>query len=210
MNTLIVGATGGIGAATARAFAQAGARLTLSGRDAGRLETLAAELGAQARTADLAYESHVRALLEDLTELDTLIYAAGAALPGPLAGADAAQVRAVWNANYFGALWVLKHGLERMGPGGRIYLLGARTELVTARGFSQYAASKGALARLAEVTRLEARGVDLTLVLPPAVDTPLWTQVGRTPRGAISPGEVARAILADRAGPGQPELRVEE
>ncbi|GBF06957.1 short-chain dehydrogenase [Deinococcus aerius] len=208
MNTLIVGATGGIGTATARAFASGGARLTLSGRDAEKLEALAAELGARARAADLAYESHVRALLEDLSDLDTLVYAAGAALPGPLTEAEPSAVRAVWNANYFGALWVLKHGLGRMASGGRVYLLGARPELVTARGFSQYAASKAALSRAAEVTRLEARGVGITLVLPPAVDTGLWAQVGRVPRGALSPEVVARAIVADRSGPVQNELRV--
>lgn len=209
VNTLIVGATGGIGAATARAFAARGDRMTLSGRSAERLETLAAELGASARAADLGYESHVRALLDGLENLDTVVYAAGAALPGPLAEADPAAVRAVWNANYFGALWLLKHSLGRLGTGARVYLLGARPELVTARGFSQYAASKAALARLAEVTRLEVRGTTLTLVLPPAVDTNLWAQVGRAPRGAIPPEMVAQAITADREGPGQNALRPE-
>ncbi|MCP2014765.1 NAD(P)-dependent dehydrogenase (short-subunit alcohol dehydrogenase family) [Deinococcus sp. HSC-46F16] len=209
MHTLIVGATGGIGAATARAFAARGDRLTLSGRDAGRLSALAAELGADSQAADLGYESHVRALLEGVGELDTLVYAAGAALPGPVQEADPAAVRAVWNANYFGALWVLKHGLRRMGAGGRVYLLGARPELVTARGFSQYAASKAALRSAAEIARLEARGVGITVVLPPAVDTGLWTQVGRVPRGAIPPEAVAAAIALDRDGLPQPELRVE-
>jgi NADP-dependent 3-hydroxy acid dehydrogenase YdfG len=209
MQTMILGATGGIGAATARAFAAQGDDLILSGRDEGKLGTLAAELGAAARVADLGFESHVRALLEAAPPLDTLVYAAGAAWPHPLAEADPAQVRQVWNANYFGALWVLKHGLSRLAPGGRVYLIGARPELVTAREFSQYAASKAALARAAEIARLETRGLALTLVLPPAVDTALWTQVGRAPRGALSPDTVAQAIVADRAGPAQAELRVE-
>ncbi|GGO39496.1 SDR family NAD(P)-dependent oxidoreductase [Deinococcus humi] len=208
MNTLILGATGGIGAATARALAGGGAKLTLSGRDEARLLALASELGAASRVADVGYESHIKALFDGLDGLDTLIYAAGAAMPEPLKAADPAKVRAVWNANYFGALWVLKHGLERLNTGGRVYLLGARPELVTARGFSQYAASKAALARAAEIARLEARGVTVTLVLPPAVDTALWAQVGKAPRGAITPEEVARAIAADRAGPGGTELRV--
>ena len=208
MNTLILGATGGIGAATARALAGADTTLTLSGRDGEKLSALAAELGAASTVADLGYESHVRALFDGLDGLDTLVYAAGAALPEPLKDADPGKVRAVWNANYFGALWVLKHGLGRMNKGGRVYLLGARPELVTARGFSQYAASKAALARAAEIARLEARGVTVALVLPPAVDTGLWAQVGKAPRGAISPEDVARAIAADRAGAGELDIRV--
>ena len=209
MQTMILGATGGIGAATARAFAAQGDTLTLSGRDEGKLAQIAAELGAASRVADVGFESHVRALLEGAPAPDTLVYAAGAAWPHPLAEAKAEQVRQVWNANYFGALWVLKYGLPRLAPGGRVYLIGARPELVTARGFSQYAASKAALARAAEIARLETRGLALTLVLPPAVDTGLWTQVGRAPKGALSPDAVAQAIVADRAGPTQAELRVE-
>ncbi|BBN94024.1 short-chain dehydrogenase [Deinococcus grandis] len=209
MHTLILGATGGIGAATARAFAAAGHTLTLSGRDGTRLAALASELGATGRAADVGFESHVRTLLEASPELDTLVYAAGAAHPEPLRDADPTHVRGVWNANYFGALWTLKHGLGRLAPGGRVYLLGARPELVTARGFSQYAASKAALARAAEVARLEHRGVGITLVLPPAVETGLWAQVGRVPRGALGPDAVARALVADRAGEAQAELRID-
>ena len=206
MNTLIIGATGGIGAAMARALAAQGDTLTLSGRNEATLTALAAELGAAHHAADVGYESHVRSLLEGLEPLDTLVYAAGAALPEPLKDADPGHVRAVWNANYFGALWVLKHGLGRLNPGARVYLIGAKPELVTARGFSQYAASKAALARAAEIARLETRGTDITLVLPPAVDTALWAQVGRVPRGAVTPDVVAQAIAADRAGPAQTEL----
>ena len=87
MHTLILGATGGIGAATARAFAAAGHTLILSGRDETRLAALASELGATGRVADVGFESHVRTLLEAAPELDTLVYAAGAALPEPLRGA---------------------------------------------------------------------------------------------------------------------------
>ena len=208
MQTLIIGATGGIGAATARAFAAQGDTLTLSGRDEGKLTALAADLGAAFRGADVGYESHEKSLLDGLAALDTLVYAAGVALPEPLKEADPGHVRAVWNANYFGALWVMKHGLARLNAGGRVYLLGARPELVTARGFTQYAASKAALATAAGIARLETRGAGITLVLPPAVDTPLWAQVGRAPRGAIAPEVVARAIVQNRGGDAQNELRI--
>lgn len=208
MATLIIGATGGIGGALAHGWPEEA--LWLSGRGTERLEALAADLKATPVRADLGYESHIRAMFAGLSmPLDTLVYAAGSAYPEPLNAATPEAVRSVWNANYFGALWVLKYGLPALADGGRMYFVGARPELVTARGFSQYAASKMALAKLLEVARIEARGKTLTLVLPPAVETPLWTQVGRAPKGAISAEVVAGAIIADRQGAGQPELRVD-
>ena len=53
---LVVGASSGIGEAFARAAAQRGARLLLAARRRERLETLAGELGARARAADVRRE----------------------------------------------------------------------------------------------------------------------------------------------------------
>ncbi|MFC4456012.1 SDR family NAD(P)-dependent oxidoreductase [Deinococcus sonorensis] len=208
MATLILGATGGIGSALARSWPQEA--LWLGGRDEERVTQLAAPLQATPLTADFGYESQVRQLFAGLTlPLDTILYAAGAAYPEPLASTSAEHTRRIWNANYFGVLWTLKYGLPHLAPGGRVYVIGARPELVLARGFGQYAASKAAVATLLSVTRLEHRQLTLTLVLPPAVETPLWQQVGRAPRGAIAATQVAQAILQDRSGSGGPELRVE-
>ncbi|WP_027481635.1 SDR family NAD(P)-dependent oxidoreductase, partial [Deinococcus pimensis] len=146
MATLIIGATGGIGAATARAWP--GEALWLSGRDETKLAALAGELRATAATADLGYESHVRSLFEGLSlPLETIVYAAGSVALEAVTIASGDATRRMWNANYFGLLWALKHGAARLAPGGRFYVLGARPELVTTRGLSQYAASKAAAAR---------------------------------------------------------------
>jgi len=153
MATLVIGATGGIGEALARAWPEEA--LWLSGRNEERLDALATELKATPLKADLGYESHIRAMFDSLTlPLDTVVYAAGTALPEPVQGATPDAVRRVWNANYFGAMWVLKYGLPHLADGGRMYFVGARPELVTARGFGQYAASKAALARLLDDHRL--------------------------------------------------------
>ena len=202
MNTLIIGATGGIGSALARGWPRGAADgLWLAGRDESKLAPLAGELGAAPLIADLGFESRVRAMFEGIASpLDTLIYAAGAVQPEPLSGAGGEATRRVWNANYFGALWTLKYGLGKLAPGGRAYFFGARPALVTARGFAQYAASKAALARALEIARLEHRTLSLTLVLPPAVDTPLWQALGKPPRGAMRPQDVAAALLRNRFG----------
>ena len=207
MSTLILGATGGIGSALATLWTPGD--LWLSGRDEGKLQALAGERQAQTIKADVGFESQVSRLFGQLPgELETIVYAAGSAYPEPLAQLKAENVRQVWNANYFGVIWTLKYGLPRLAPSGRLYVIGAREDLTTARGFSQYAASKAGVARLLSIARLEARGKTLTLVLPPAVDSGLWSQVGKVPKGAISPDAVAQAMVVDRAGEGQDELRI--
>lgn len=207
MTTLILGATGGIGSALTQVWPDQ--ELYLSGRDEGKLSALAQPLNAKLLKADVGFESQVSKLFDSLPDnLDTIIYAAGSAYPEALATAKAENVRHVWNANYFGVLWTLKYGVPKLAAGGRLYVIGAREDLTTARGFSQYAASKAAVARLLTIARLETRGKTLTLVLPPAVDTELWAQVGKVPKGAVTPQVVAEAIVADRSGAGQDELSI--
>ncbi len=197
MKTLILGATGGIGQALTRAFAASGEQLFLSGRNMGLLRELAQETGADYSSADLGKELEVRALLEEVGSFDTLIYAAGAVSSAKLEEQESDAAERIWNANYWGAVWSLKHGLSRLAPDGKAYLLGAYPELVTARGMGQYAASKAALAQLAKIAALERKNT-VTLVLPPAVNTGLWGGMGgKAPKSALEPEAVAQKILED-------------
>src|SRR5204862_6875399 len=67
---LLTGATGGLGPAIARALAQRGGQLVLTGRRAEVLDPLATELGARALTMDLAQPGAVERLLEEAGEVD--------------------------------------------------------------------------------------------------------------------------------------------
>src|SRR5690242_7946672 len=80
---LITGATGGIGGAIARALHRQGAKLAISGRQTGRLEALAAELGDRVEVfaCDLARKEEVASLIEKVSgklgRLDILVNNAG-------------------------------------------------------------------------------------------------------------------------------------
>jgi len=77
---LLTGASGGIGQAIARAIAERGGKLVLTGRRTEVLEPLASELDARAIAADLAERADVERLVAEAGEVDILI--ANAGLPG--------------------------------------------------------------------------------------------------------------------------------
>jgi NAD(P)-dependent dehydrogenase (short-subunit alcohol dehydrogenase family) len=94
---VVTGATGVLGGAVARAFAESGASVGILGRSSERTQALAAELidagaEAQAFVADVLDEMQLRsardAVLERWGRIDVLVNAAGGNLPGATVGDD--------------------------------------------------------------------------------------------------------------------------
>lgn len=87
---LVVGATGQLGSRIARELSSRGARLTLSGRDRGKLDSLAAELEAGAFPADLTAPAGPGSIIDALGDsmLDGLVYSAGVVAFGPASELD--------------------------------------------------------------------------------------------------------------------------
>ena len=83
---LLTGATGGLGQAIARALADRGATLVLSGRKAAALEDLASSLPGEHRfvEADLAAEGATERLVEEAGQIDVLVANAGVSAGGRL------------------------------------------------------------------------------------------------------------------------------
>lgn len=89
---VITGASDGIGAAVARAFAAAGDRVVIVGRNPAKTNALAAQIGAQAFVADFADLAQVRQLATKLKaafpRIDVLVNNAGAIMPESVRTAD--------------------------------------------------------------------------------------------------------------------------
>lgn len=205
-HALIIGA-GGIGGAVASRLD--GYTLTLAGRNARTLTDLKQQLGADAVLCNLNSELEVKALADTLSKLDLMVYAAGAIYPEPLTTTSAQHWHETFDANVTGLFYCLKHLAPKFSAGARMFIIGARPELVTLRNFSAYAASKAALAALCQVAALELRRqASLTLVLPKAVRTSFWEGVGTPPRDALGPDQVAEAIVAALQSEPVAELRV--
>ena len=204
---MIVGASGGVGRATARTLARMGAALWLADRDPPR--DLAAELMAQgatvtARGCDVSVRAEVEALVDAAPRPDAVIFAA-AICPWDdwtTPGWDDAY-REVMDVNLKGAVDLARAALRRMaGHGGRIVLvssLAGRTGGLVAS--PHYVASKGGLNALVKwlAQRGAPEGVLVNGVAPASVRTPMMdgqsVDLARIPLGRMAePHEVAGPI----------------
>ena len=187
---LITGALTGIGHATARAFAQEGARIVVSGRRDEAGQALAKELralGAEAEyvQADVRHEDDVRNLVDQTVarfgQLDVAVNNAGTeGKTGPVTEQSADSYSATFETNVLGTLLSLKHELRVMLPQGHGSIVNLSSTLghTGARGASVYSASKHAVEGLTKSAALEAAGsgVRVNAVAPGPVDTEMLSR----------------------------------
>jgi len=173
---LVTGASGGIGGATVRQLAAAGAEVIASGRNAEALAGLAAATGVRTLAFDLASEESVRGALEGL-DLYGVVNCGG--FGGEIATpmeTDIAVFDKVIAINARGALLVIKYAaasMIRLGKGGAIVNVSSQAGLVALRGHVSYGASKAALDNITRVSALELgrHGIRVNSVNPTVVMT---------------------------------------
>lgn len=188
---VVTGAGRGIGRAIALAFAREGARLILAARTERELtETATAchEAGGKALAVvtDVSDWNQVQRLIataiQEAGQVGILVNAAGVYGPiGPTADIDiSAWTRAV-EVNLFGSFYLCRalvpHFIQRQQ--GKIILLGGGGATAPLPNFSSYAASKAAVARLADTLaeELKAFNVQVNVIAPGLVDTKLQDEV---------------------------------
>lgn len=176
---LITGATGGIGRCLAGQAARAGARVAVTARSVGRLETLAHELSGEggevvALPADLTVEADRRRLLDAVVDrfdgLDSLVNNAGVGSWGHFGTGTEDVLRRVMEVNFFAPAELTRLAVPLLVRGRRPAVVNVAS-MCGRRGmpaWSEYSASKFALVGLTEALRGElARfDIDVLLVLP--------------------------------------------
>lgn len=180
---LITGASSGIGTALARAYAAPGRRLALTGRDAGRLEAMAADCrgaGAAVETAVIdvrdadALAGWIGTVFAD-APLDLVIANAGISAGTGRGGEDIEQSRRIFDTNVQGVANTVHPAAARMagqpardGWRGQIALMASLAAFRGFPGAPAYCASKAAVKVLGEALRgdLGERGIAVNVICP--------------------------------------------
>ena len=185
----ITGAASGIGAASARAMAAAGACVALLDRDEEAAAELARELtdnGAQAYAlaADVAERSDIeRAIGEVLTRsgrLDIMLCNAGVTRPSRTLDVDEALWDAVIATNLSGVFWTCQAALRPMKAAryGRV-LITASTSALGSPGNASYASTKAGVVAMTRSLAVEfgRYGITVNAVGPGMINTPMTAGV---------------------------------
>ena len=184
---LVTGATSGIGEATARAFAEKGYKLVITGRRGERLEALKAELEAQFGAEVLALVFDVRSeeecnnaianLPEEFSQIDILVNNAGLASGlEHLNEGSSEDWNAMIDTNVKGLLYISRAVSNRMierGKGGHIVNLGSTAGTQVYENGNVYCATKHAVHAISHGMRIDLlrHRIRVTEIRPGMVET---------------------------------------
>jgi NAD(P)-dependent dehydrogenase (short-subunit alcohol dehydrogenase family) len=183
-SVIITGALGGIGLATARAFAGAGASLLLVDAAARNGAAEEALLMAGAKSvhfvqADIGDEAQVAGAVDQALQrfgrLDVIVNVAGMMIYKPIAELGASDWRRLLDVNLVGAALLTGHAFRHMRPGGCIVNVASVHARRTSALVAPYAAAKAALVSLTRSAAIEGKplGIRVNAILPGAIDTPM-------------------------------------
>jgi NAD(P)-dependent dehydrogenase (short-subunit alcohol dehydrogenase family) len=185
-SVLITGGGSGIGESTARWLTGRGARVTISGRRADKLEAVARDIGCHAVAGDVTLAAdRARMIAEAVAagggRLDALINNAGSMLRGPIESMDENALLALFHGNVVGAMMLTGLAIPHLqSVKGAVVFVGSAHTRRAFPGASPYAATKGAIQTLTHVLAAELgpRAIRVNCVIPGGVLTEINVRAG--------------------------------
>lgn len=216
---VVTGGNSGIGLATAKRFAQEGAKVVVTGRRQPELDVAIqtighGAIGVRGDVANLADLDRLYATVkEKYGRVDVLFANAGMAEFAPIDQVTEEHFDRQFNINVKGLLFTVQKALPLMPDGGAIVLNASIVSVSGMPAFSVYSATKAAVRSFARswTTDLKARKIRVNAVSPGPIDTPGVDALVKNPQEAEAfkasmaanvplgrvgdPDEIAKAVV---------------
>ncbi|MHC8324570.1 SDR family NAD(P)-dependent oxidoreductase [Pseudomonas sp. LB1P83] len=179
---VVTGANSGIGLATAKRFAEEGARVFMTGRRQKELDLAVLAVGQNARgiQGDVSKLEDLDRLFETIKKeagaIDVLFANAGGGTFAALADITEEHFESIFATNVKGTLFTVQKALPLLKNGSSIILTGSTGATTGIPAFSVYCASKAAIRNFARgwILDLAPRKIRVNVLVPGATSTPGW------------------------------------
>jgi NAD(P)-dependent dehydrogenase (short-subunit alcohol dehydrogenase family) len=175
---VVIGASAGIGEATALVFAAQGAAVVITGRSKDRLDQAAQRIGYPVEVAELDATDRgaLDAFFATAGTIDHLVLTAspGAVGAGPFASLDEASLRQAFDGKVFAHVKAIQAALPRLRPDGSVTIVSAASARAAFAGTAALAAANGALEAIVPPLAVELAPLRVNAVSPGVIDTPWW------------------------------------
>ncbi|HGO5517781.1 TPA: SDR family oxidoreductase [Klebsiella michiganensis] len=183
---LVVGGSSGIGEATARAFSEAGAHVTIASRNLSKLQSAASRIGHHTETAilDTADDSAVQRFFREAGGFDHVVVSAAQTPTGPVRELPLDDAHQAMNSKFWGAYRVARH--VQINEGGSLTFVSGFLSVRPSTPVLQ-GAINAALEALGRGLALELASskVRVNTVSPGLIATPLWDGVEESARQSM-------------------------
>ncbi len=198
----IIGASSGIGEALAREISPQGAKVILSARSEDKLTAIAKDLPSESLVApcdvnDIAsLKSALKKGKEKFVTIDSVVFLAAIYDPMEFKNLDIEKTLKIIDINLGGAFNVVNTVLPYMRDkkSGQIALCGSVAGYCGLPKGQPYSATKAAIINMAESLRAEEQDLDIKVICPGFVDTPMTSKNDFDMPMMITPDEAAKAL----------------
>jgi 3-oxoacyl-[acyl-carrier protein] reductase len=206
---LVTGGSQGIGESLVDQARAAGHAVTFTGRDRGRVESLAARTGAHGVVADVTRaEDNDRTVDEAVSRMggiDVLVNNAGYAYRAEIGSLDVARMRQMFDTNVFGLVELTNRvaPLMKTQAFGDIVNIASTSGMKGAAAGTAYSGSKWAVRGITQCWQAELRpfNIRVTCICPSEVQTNFGGRSGRNNPNKLYAADIAATILAGIALP---------
>jgi NAD(P)-dependent dehydrogenase (short-subunit alcohol dehydrogenase family) len=202
---ILLGASSGLGLATAKAAAAAGAHVLIVSGNPDRIGQAVKELpkGSEGVAVDLSKEENIKEFFGKTGRFDHLVYTAGENISlGNIAETEIEKARQFFTLRFWGAFAAVKYAAPHINKGGSINLTSGIASTRPGKGWSVASSICGAMEGFVRAMAVELAPIRVNSVVPGVVKTNLWNSMPAADRDAFYQ-QVGNSLPVQRVGEGE-------